>query len=99
MGATASCQCCQTNHEKTLESSALSRDIVTSPQSAHKVKNSKLSSSLPFIYLGAHPSSNKEGFGIIQWSNGSKFSGYFHNNEANGYGIYSHPDNGTYKGN
>ena len=36
---------------------------------------------------------------IFIGSNGSKFTGYFHNNEATGYGIYSHPDNGTYKGN
>lgn len=39
-------------------------------------------------YIGSKYNNEKEGFGIQLWSGGGKYSGYFKNNKAEGYGLF-----------
>jgi hypothetical protein len=41
----------------------------------------------------------KHGFGIQIWKDGAKFTGYFIDNKANGWGRFNHIDGDDYAGN
>ena len=41
----------------------------------------------------------KHGFGVQIWKDGAKFTGYFIDNKANGWGRFNHIDGDDYAGN
>ena len=51
-----------------------------------------------YIYYGEFINNKKEGYGTIEWKDGSKYQGEFKDNQINGYGIIKYPDNKFYQG-
>ena len=51
-----------------------------------------------YIYYGDFINNKKEGYGTIEWKDGSKYQGEFKDNQINGYGMIKYPDNKFYQG-
>ena len=51
-----------------------------------------------YIYYGEFINNEKEGYGTIEWKDGSKYQGEFKDNQINGFGIIKYPDNKFYQG-
>ena len=51
-----------------------------------------------YIYYGEFINNKKEGYGTIEWKDGSKYQGEFKDNQINGFGIIKYPDNKFYQG-
>ena len=51
-----------------------------------------------YIYYGEFKNNKKEGYGTIEWKDGSKYQGEFKDNQINGYGMIKFPNNKFYQG-
>jgi hypothetical protein len=51
-----------------------------------------------YIYYGEFINNKKEGYGTIEWKDGSKYQGEFKDNQINGYGMIKYPNNKFYQG-
>ncbi len=93
MGSTAVCKICSEREE---EKNKITNDVSLSRQ----YSTSLLKSQIIRENLNEKVLKHKiiEGFGKIEYKNQSTFTGYIHDNNANGWGIYYHPLNGEYKG-
>ena len=53
----------------------------------------------PIEYIGNYDDDGlKNGFGILKWSNGTLFKGYFNNDHINGWGIIIYNNQNIFKG-
>ena len=51
-----------------------------------------------YLYYGEFINNKKEGYGTIEWKDGSKYQGEFKDNQINGYGMIKFPNNKFYQG-
>ena len=51
-----------------------------------------------YTYYGEFINNKKEGYGTIEWKDGSKYQGEFKDNQINGYGIIKYQNNKFYQG-
>ncbi len=51
-----------------------------------------------YKYFGEFINNKKEGYGTIEWKDGSKYQGEFKDNQINGYGMIKYPNNQFYQG-
>ena len=51
-----------------------------------------------YKYYGEFINNKKEGYGTIEWKDGSKYQGEFKDNQINGYGMIKYPYNQFYQG-
>ena len=62
------------------------------------LKENKKTYAFNWKYIGGYTTSSLEGFNILRWPNDCEFKGYFQYGSPTGWGIYKHPENGTFKG-